>query len=103
MTVSKTLNVSFKFRKQLRKYTRGNEREPQMNTIRPALNILDLFEIKLLKDQEFRERFYNWLIGKTSTIELRELAELVGIKYFGNLEQANAIDTLDSVQANFKL
>lgn len=100
-TVTQVLNISFKFRKELRKYKQGNQTAPQIETIAPALNIFDKFEIQVLKDEVFRKDFLNWL-QKGSTIELRELAKKVGFDYWSNLKNANAIDTLDSVKANFK-
>lgn len=55
---------------------------------------------KAEKDIDFRNKLGDWLTGKTSTLKLRELMEEIGVDYWANLSNSNAIDYLDSLNAN---
>lgn len=55
---------------------------------------------KAEKDVDFRNKLGDWLTGKTSSLKLRELMEEIGVDYWGNLSNSNAIDYLDSLNAN---
>lgn len=66
-----------------------------------ALEIIEKFNAKAVKDDAFRAEAFRYFSGTPgySTIKLRDLCREVGYDYWANLSTSNAINILDTVSA----
>ena len=95
------------FQKTLLAYIKGQKRELDVIYFVAKLALETMLE-KSFHDNDFRLQLYDWLTGKTSTIELRRLMKSVGIDYWKEpcnsyLINSNACDLVDSVAINFRI
>lgn len=97
LTLTEYMNKSLSFRNKLTKYcmSKGNKAQETRKT----LHLLDVIDNASEKDAGLRMRFYTWMLGGTSTIELREIAKEMGYDYWSNIQHQNIVDTFDSVQS----
>lgn len=96
ITLTEYMNRSIWFRGKVTTYCikKGNNAQET----RDVLHLLDALDNESEKNVEFRYRFYVWLYGGTGTLELRDMAYLVGFDYWDNIKNSNIIDTFDSYQ-----
>ena len=67
-----------------------------------AKNFLTKVLERAKNNPEYQKQVNDWLIGRTSTIELREILKVVGCDYWRNLDHSGACDYIDSVSCYFK-
>lgn len=72
------------------------ERPHSTDIFQECKKIFDKMLEKSMQDDEYLQRYCNWLEQKTSTIALRELCNDVGFDYWSSLLITNAINTIDS-------
>lgn len=90
-TFTEYMNKSLQVRESINK--RYNlDLETKVNCI----NMLNSIDKRSEKSPDIRNRFLDWMKGKTKTLALRDICKEVGYDYWKDLKTSNTIDCFDS-------